>query len=95
VGSLAADLRRSGEIQGQRRWQARQHSRLFVSMAGFDDNQLEHFLQMPRGGRNNVILVDAQDLIAIFEGRITLPDALIAKIDAAEQEGRPWYPVRR
>jgi acetyl esterase/lipase len=68
---------------------------LFVSMASFDDNQLEHFLQMPRGGRNNVILVDAQDLIAIFEGRITLPDALIAKIDAAEQEGRPWYPVRR
>jgi hypothetical protein len=51
----------------------------FVSIAGFDDNQLEHFLLMPRGGRNNVILVDAQDLIAILEGRISLPDALIAK----------------
>jgi hypothetical protein len=39
--------------------------------------------------------VDAQDLIAIFEGRITLPDELIAKIDAAEQEGRPWHPLGR
>jgi hypothetical protein len=68
---------------------------LFVSMAGYDENQLEHFLNMPRGSRNNVILVDAQDMIAIFEGRITLPDALIAKIDAAEQEGRPWHPLGR
>jgi hypothetical protein len=68
---------------------------LFISMAGYDDDQLTHFLQMPRGSRNNVVLVDAQDLIAIFEGRITLPDALIAKIDAAEQEGRPWHPLGR
>ena len=47
-----------------------------------------------RGSRNDVILVDAQDMIAIFEGRVTLPDALIAKIDSAEQEGRPLAPTR-
>lgn len=68
---------------------------LFVSMAGYDDNNLEHFLKMPRGGRNNIVLFDDRDLLTIFEGRVTLPDALIEKVDAAEQEGRPWHPLGR
>jgi|1186.fasta_scaffold1013029_2 hypothetical protein len=33
--------------------------------------------------------------IAGPEGRVTLVDALIAKIDAAEQEGKVWYPLGR
>lgn len=68
---------------------------LFVSMAGFDDNSLDHFLHVTRGSRNNIVLVDGQDLIGIFEGRYTLPDALSEKIDAAEQEGVAWRPLGR
>lgn len=68
---------------------------LFVAMAGFDDNALDHLLNVARGSRNNLILADGQDLITVFEGRMTLVDALIAKIDAAEQEGRSWVPLGR
>ncbi|SES40004.1 hypothetical protein [Lentzea albida] len=68
---------------------------LFVAMAGFDNNTLDHLANVARGSRNNLILVDAQDLITIFDGRMTLSDALIAKIDAAEQEGRCWLPLGR
>ncbi|MFD4636559.1 hypothetical protein ACFWN2_04540 [Lentzea sp. NPDC058436] len=64
-------------------------------MASFDDNTLDHLANVARGSRNNLILLDAQDLIAIFDGRMTLSDALIAKIDAAEQEGRCWLPLGR
>jgi len=41
------------------------------------------------------VLVDRDDVITIFDGRIALTDALIAKIDVAEQEGRPWHPIGR
>jgi hypothetical protein len=68
---------------------------LFVAMAGFDENTLDHLFRVARGSRNNLILADAQDLITIFEGRLALTDALIAKIDAAEQEGRCWLPLGR
>lgn len=68
---------------------------LFVAMAGFDTNTLDHFFGVARGSRNNLILADVHDLIAIFDGRIALSDALIAKIDAAEQEGRCWLPLGR
>jgi hypothetical protein len=64
-------------------------------MAGFDENSLEHFLKITHGSRNNIVLVDGQDLIGIFEGRYTLPDALTEKIDAAEQEGVAWRPLGR
>lgn len=68
---------------------------LFVAMAGFDEGIIEHLFRVARGTRNNLVLVDGQDLITIFEGRIALTDALIKKIDTAEQEGRPWYPLGR
>jgi hypothetical protein len=68
---------------------------MFVAMAGFDVNTLAHFFSMSHGSRMNIILVDHLDLTAIFEGRFTLPDALIAKVDVAEQEGRAWYPLGR
>ncbi|AEA29011.1 hypothetical protein Psed_6947 (plasmid) [Pseudonocardia dioxanivorans CB1190] len=68
---------------------------LFVAMAGYDDNVLEHMVEVFRRSPNNLVLVDGQDLIMIFEGRLALVDALIAKIDAAEQEGKVWYPLGR
>jgi hypothetical protein len=68
---------------------------LFVAMAGYEDGTLEHLLNVARNSRNNLVLVDGQDMIMVFEGRISLPDALIAKIDAAEQEGKAWYPLGR
>jgi hypothetical protein len=51
--------------------------------------------EVARNSRNNLILVDALDMITIFEGRVALTDALIAKIDAAEQEGKAWRPLGR
>jgi hypothetical protein len=67
---------------------------LFVTMADYDDDVIEHLRQVSIG-RHNLVLVDRDDMITIFEGRISLTDALIAKIDAAEQEGKPWHPLGR
>ena len=68
---------------------------MFVSMAGYDDNVLEHFFKVARNSRNNLILFDAADLIAVFEGRVALDDALSEKVDAAEQQGVAWHPLGR
>lgn len=68
---------------------------MFVSMAGYDDNTLDHLFKVARNSRNNLVLMDAFDLITIFEGRLALTDALEAKITAAEQEGRYWVPLGR
>lgn len=68
---------------------------LFISMAGYDANVLEHLISVARGSRNNLVLVDGYDLTAILEGRISVADALIEKIDAAEQRGIYWHPLFR
>ncbi len=68
---------------------------LFLSMAGFDSNVLDHLFRVARGSRNNLVLVDAIDLTSILEGRISLTDALAEKIDAAEQRGVFWHPLFR
>lgn len=67
---------------------------LFVAMSDYDAEAIEHLRQVSVG-RNNLVLVDRDDVITIFDGRIALTDALIAKIDVAEQEGRPWHPIGR
>lgn len=68
---------------------------LFVAMAGFDEAIVSHLQHVARGSRNNIVLADQRDFIEIFEGRVTLPDALLAKINAAEQEGSCWHPLGR
>lgn len=67
---------------------------VFVSMAGYDEHVLDHVIKTARGSRNNIVLFNGQDIALIFEGNIGLIDALIAKIDAAEQEGRMWRPLQ-
>ena len=64
-------------------------------MSGFDENTLDHLLNVARNSRNNLILTDAHDMITVVEGRMALTDMLVAKIDAAEQEGRCWHPIGR
>jgi len=64
---------------------------VFISMAGYDDDVLEHVIRTARGSRNNVILFSGRDVALLFEGNVGLEDALTAKIDAAEQEGRMWH----
>lgn len=61
---------------------------VFISMAGFDDGVLEHFVRNARGSRNNIIMFTGGDITQLFEGRFGLQDALTKKVDAAEQEGR-------
>jgi Restriction endonuclease len=63
---------------------------VFISMAGYGDDVLEHFVNTSRGSRNNVILFNGSDVTLLFEGSVGLEDALSAKVDAAEQEGRMW-----
>jgi hypothetical protein len=41
---------------------------LFVAMAGFDDNTLDHLSNVARGSRNNLILMDRVDLLEVLEG---------------------------
>ena len=59
---------------------------LFISMAGFDDEVLEHFASNS-GTRRNVIYMTGHDLALIFGGHIGLVDALLMKINAAESRG--------
>jgi hypothetical protein len=66
---------------------------VFVSMAGFDQAVVDYFMGMARGARNNLLLVDGQDLALVVQGQVALPDALDYKIQAASQEGRWWAPL--
>lgn len=66
---------------------------VFISMAGFNRDTVDYFMRAARGSRNNLLLVDGQDLTLILEGSISLLDALDYKIQAASQEGRWWAPV--
>jgi hypothetical protein len=65
----------------------------FISMAGYNADVLDHVIRTSRGSRNNVVLFDGRDVAMLFEGSVGLEDALTAKIDAAEQEGRMWHPL--
>jgi hypothetical protein len=66
---------------------------LFLSMAGFEDSIVAHFMGVARGSRNNLILVDATDLALILDGLFDLLDALDYKIARASQEGVWWAPL--
>jgi len=62
---------------------------LFLSVAGFRSEVIEDWDK--RG--NLIIFVDGQDLTAILEDRISLPDALDHKIEKASQRGLPFAPL--
>ncbi len=66
---------------------------LFLSMAGFDEAVVDHFMGTARGTRQNLVLVDGQDLALIVQGTVSLTDALDYKIAAASQEGVWWAPL--
>lgn len=66
---------------------------VFVSMAGFDQAVVDYFTRAARGARNNLLLVDGQDLALIVQRNVALPDALDYKIHAASQRGRWWAPL--
>lgn len=66
---------------------------VFLSMAGFDLEIVDHFAGAARGTRNNLLLVDGQDLALIAQGQTSLTDALDYKIQAASQEGEWWVPL--
>lgn len=68
---------------------------VFVSMVGFDEDVVSHFMAGARGTRNNLILFDGQDLVAILEGSIELGEALDYKIGKAAQEAVWWAPLVR
>ena len=60
---------------------------LYVSMAGFDDEILDHFASRSPT-RSNIIYMSGKDLALIFGGIVELVDALLTKIDAAESRGK-------
>jgi len=57
---------------------------LFVSVAGFREDNIQ---RLREAGPANLILMDGYDLTLILEGRVSLIDALQAKIEKASQEG--------
>ncbi len=89
VPPTAGDLLGLGQVDGK----IDSTRGVFISMAGYDDAVLDHVIKTARGSRNNIILFDGRDVSLLFEGTVGLVDALIAKIDAAEQEGRMWRPL--
>jgi len=66
---------------------------MFLAIAGFNDDALDHFFRVARNSRNNMILMNKDDLVAILEGYVTLEDALLTKVQAAEQRGEWWCPL--
>ena len=60
---------------------------IFVSMAGFR-SEVTQLYRLSHEQR--LVLVDGQDLALILEGRIELPDALRAKVEAASVDGEPY-----
>lgn len=67
---------------------------MFVSMAGFDEEVVSYFMNRAGGTRNNLILFDGQDLMAVLEQSIDFAEALDYKIAKAAQEGAWWAPLR-
>jgi len=57
---------------------------LFISVVGFRQDTIQ---RLREAGPANLILMDGYDLTLILEGRVSLIDALQAKIDKASQEG--------
>lgn len=60
---------------------------IFVSMAGFR-SEVTQLYRLSHEQR--LVLIDGQDLALILEGRIELPDALRAKVEAASVDGEPY-----
>jgi len=60
---------------------------LFVSMVGYRPEVVEQIVRVT----NRLILVDGQDLALVFDGQLSLTDALDIKIAKAAQEGRIHY----
>ena len=63
-----------------------------VSIAPFREDILG---RLREAGPANLILMDGMDLTLILERRVTLIDALRAKVDKAAQEGIIFYPLKR
>lgn len=60
---------------------------IFVSMAGFR-SEVTQLYRLSHEQR--LVLVDGQDIALNLEGRIELPDALRAKVEAASVDGEPY-----
>jgi hypothetical protein len=65
---------------------------VIISMMGFDDEVVR---RLREAGSANLLLVDGYDLSLILEGRVSLTDALQAKIDRAAQEGIVYFPLAK
>lgn len=63
---------------------------VFVSIPGFNPDSIR---RLREAGPTNLILVDGYDLTLILEGRVSLTDALQAKIERAAQEGVIYLPL--
>jgi hypothetical protein len=59
---------------------------LFLSVSGFRTAVIEEF----DSNGTNIILMSGEDLVHIFEGRVSLRDALQIKIDNAAQYGKVY-----
>ena len=57
---------------------------VLVSMSGFREEDVS---RLREAGPGNLVLFDGYDLTLILEGRVSLIDALQAKVDKAAQEG--------
>lgn len=66
---------------------------LFLSMASFDEAVVGHFMGTARGTRQNLVLVNGEDLALVLQGAVGLTDALDYKVRAASQEGVWWAPL--
>lgn len=63
-----------------------------ISILGFREDIVQ---RLREAGPANLILIDGYDLNLILEGRVSLIDALQAKIDKAAQEGIIYFPLIR
>lgn len=63
---------------------------LFLAMDGFDEDGILSI----SGKEPRIVLMDGEDLSFILSGRISLKDALSAKIDKLVKEGNVFYKIK-
>ncbi len=77
----------NGKIQGK----AQSTRGLFLSANGFDENAVTKFsVDSPR-----IILMTGEDIAIILSGKVSLYDALKAKVDAIVRYGNINYPLKQ
>jgi hypothetical protein len=76
-----------GKVSGKAQWTRG----VFISLSGYTLDGLDAFA---RGKQTNIICFDGLDLLAVLEGRVSLPDLIAMKARYAAESNSAFVSVR-